>query len=109
MSEAEDRFLQAFKAALAQAAQAAGVAAPVAPDALVELHLNGVHELGVEEAARAMFVGPDEFFQAIDVSVHPKHPDGRHFFVQIEAHAAVPWEGTLQPEGLGPFNVVIPG
>lgn len=101
-------FRQLFLGALSDAHRAAGGSNGIAPNATIELHLNGVHDRTIEEAAEELFLGEERFFCCIDVAVHPKRGESSAFFVRVSGHEPASWERTWHPETTGPFHIMTP-
>jgi hypothetical protein len=83
---------------------------PIARNFVVELH--GSEHAGVpmstDEAARAVYLGPDIFYRLIDVGV--KGTDGKSttIFMRVSDYPPGPFEKTWnQPPGRGPFKQVM--
>ncbi|WP_428681853.1 hypothetical protein [Sphingopyxis sp.] len=101
-----EEFTTRLHEAMNQAAARYGVAKP-SSDTIVELHLEGVRDRSIAEAAEKLFLGEDRFYKCIDVSVHPRRsPD--IFFVRASGHEPGSWESSLNPETTGPFNIMTP-
>ena len=108
MSASLAKFRAAFDGALTEALGQAGIAGAPASTSRIELHLNGTHDLSIDETIAKLFVSEDDFIHTIDVMLDRHDNDGTHFVVRIGNMQAVPWEGTLSPETFGPFTVATP-
>ena len=108
MRKSADEFRALLRDALSNAQLAAGRSAAVDPDPVIELHLHGVHDRTLDEAARDLFIDEEHFFSCIDVSVHPKRSESGVYFVRASGHEPAGWERTRHPDTTGPFHIMTP-
>ena len=104
----ERAFANQIRLALEEAENRLSVALP--RSVAVELHGAG-HEgtvLSVEDAARALFLGPNRFFRIIDLGVLAIEPEFTCVFVRASAHTPGPWHETWDPKRAGPFKQLGP-
>ena len=108
-----EQFDRAFRAAIDRAlAYADGELPERVPRAVsVELHGGGNRgaRLSVEQAAKSLFLGPDRFYLIVDVAVKAVTPDETIVFVRASDHEPGPWSQTWDPQGAGPFKLLLPG
>jgi hypothetical protein len=103
-----DQFATLFKSSVAAAIrEGAPELESIPTDLTVELHGAG-HPgdlMSVEEAIRALYLGPEIMYRIIDIGLDPVPREAR-LFVRASAHEPAGWDDTWDPAGSGPFKLI---
>ena len=104
-----DQFGTLFISSVAAAIrQGAPELEPIPTRLTVELHGAG-HPgdlMSVEEAIRALYLGPEIMYRIIDIGLLDAGPDEARLFARASDHKAASWDETWDPAGSGPFKFI---
>ena len=97
-------FAKPLRASADRAAEHFGVPRP--SQYSVELHGAGYAGKRLTESAAgdALYIDSSRFYKIIDVAIVEVSRDRAVAFVRAAGFEPCPWEATLDPAGLGPFN-----
>jgi hypothetical protein len=108
----KDEFRLLFESALSRAVSAfyKVYSGTEAKPATFELHApkyaGGI--VSEHEALKELFLSDNSFYRVIDLGLIPRESAPPMGFIRVSGHAPGPYEETLNPADLGPFNILEP-
>lgn len=100
-------FASRFLTFVADAVSRGSTGVPVAPGGYaIEIHGAGHRgvRMTVDEAADALYLGPESFYRIIDVGILDADENEVRLFVRPSDHPPGRWSETWAPSGDGPFK-----